>query len=79
MTDSEQQIVTRYKPPSRFDNEQYGKIYRVIGENETVDTWVQISKFEAAPYWINITPFFEKNFQDLLKTEPFQKIIESFF
>lgn len=72
-------IEVKYKDPGRLDNAPYGQIWKVIGENEFVDYWVQISKFTAEPCWILITHFFDKNFQELLRHPEFQSVISELF
>ena len=76
---SQKKIETKYKDPNRLDKAPYGQIWKVIGENEFVDYWVQISKFTAEPCWILITHFFDKNFQELLRHPEFQSVISELF
>jgi hypothetical protein len=72
-------IETKYKDPGRFDIAPYGQIWKVVGENDTIDYWLQVSKYEAEPCWILITFFFDKNFQELLRVAEFQTMINDLF
>jgi hypothetical protein len=72
-------ILIRHTEPQSLDVAPYGQIWKEVGENNVVNIWVQISKFEAEPCWIPITYYFEKNFQELLEDPEFLETIRSLF
>lgn len=63
-------IEVRYKEPTRLDKEAYGSIWKVIGENDHVTYWVQLSKNETE--WVDITFYFNENFQELMQSGIFK-------
>lgn len=72
--EAQTKIEVKYQPPSRFDNASYGQIWKVIGENESVSYWAQVSRFEIEPCWKEITFYFDSTFQELLRTEEFREL-----
>ena len=63
---TETKIETKYQTPSRFDTAPYGQIWKVIGEKNEVTIWVQTSKVEGEPNWVDISAIFNSDVQEIL-------------
>jgi hypothetical protein len=46
-----QDLTIRYNPPSKYEIAPYGEIYKVMGENESYELFVQCSSNLDAPEW----------------------------
>jgi len=72
----QKKVETKYKDPNRLDKATYGQIWKVIGEEDKVTVWVQASKIEDDPKWINITAFFDEDVQILLCDPEFRSLMQ---
>lgn len=54
--------VMRYSIPTRLDAGDYGQVIKVVGDNETYELYVQVSKEE--PCWIPVGKLLEKAFKN---------------
>ena len=74
---SQKKIETKYKDPNRLDKAPYGQIWKVIGEKDQSTIWVQTSKIDGDPNWVNITALFDTEIQSLLRDTDFQNLIQT--
>jgi hypothetical protein len=71
MTIDDQKIVTRYITPSRLDLAAYGNVVRVIGMDNQIQYFVQLSNDLTYADWKPIGYLLEEVFHDFVTNKDF--------
>jgi hypothetical protein len=66
--------VIRYSPPSKYDVADYGTIYKVVGENDSHEYFVQCSPNLESPDWRPYSYLLEKAFSCFAVNNAFIKL-----
>lgn len=69
--ESKAPMVTRYTRPSSLDNEVYGIQWRYMCDNNTHETYIQLSEDANKPRWEKIGTLFEIAFEELYERDDF--------
>jgi hypothetical protein len=64
-------IKTRYSMPSKYDVAPYGTIVKVVGDDDSYQLVVQLSKDSLLSEWMPIGKLLEGAFKDKLSDEKF--------
>lgn len=64
-------INIEYCVPSKFKKAKSGTIIKVMQEKETFDFYIQVSRDEENPIWINLAGFLEEALGGLIEDESF--------
>jgi hypothetical protein len=60
-------MENRYAPPSNFESSSFGTMCKVVGENGTITTYVQISEDKDHPDWQKLGSIFDAVYQDSIE------------
>ena len=61
----------RYTPPSKYDVAHYGMIFKVVGENDSCEYFVQCSSNLEAPDWKPFSYLLEQTFMSFVDNKEF--------
>jgi hypothetical protein len=67
----EEKFKERFTIPTRYDSEPFGTIVKFIGENDSYELWIQLSKDEKIADWKKVRYLLEETFKDLLTDSEF--------
>ena len=65
------EVNVRYSAPSKYDIANHGTIFKVMGENNSYELFVQCSSNLESPEWKPINYLLEKTFHDFLTDKDF--------
>jgi len=65
------EVPVKYLAPGRYDVANYGTIYKVMGDGESYEYFVQLSEDLESPDWKPIGFLIEKTFEPYLMNKEF--------
>lgn len=65
------EIVIRYSAPTKYDVAKFGTIYKVMGDDESYELFVQLSEEDSVANWQPMSYLLEKTFRSFLTNPDF--------
>jgi len=65
------EVVIRYNTPGKYDVAQHGTIYKVLGDDDSCELFVQLSEDSTSPNWKPISYLLEKIFTTFIEDKDF--------